>query len=60
VVGHIETRDLVALSAFSTSQDDFDPWFKARLAHRTGIDLNDPPRISPELLSNYLRGMPLA
>jgi hypothetical protein len=50
---------LRALSAFSTSQDDFDPWFKARLAHRTGIGLN-PPRIAPELLSNYLRGMPLA
>jgi hypothetical protein len=38
----------------SEPQDDFDLWFKRRLADSTGIDLNTPPEMSlPELLSSY-------
>lgn len=43
-----------SLGMFSQSQDEFDLWFKERLANATGVDLNDPPDIQlPELLSNY-------
>jgi len=43
-----------ALSAFSHSQDEFDRWFKHRLADATGLDLNTPPTAPlPELLSSY-------
>jgi hypothetical protein len=43
-----------ALSAFSQSQDEFDRWFKQRLADATGLDLNTPPTGPlPELLSSY-------
>ena len=43
-----------ALSAFCQSQDQFDQWFKQRLADATGLDLNTPPTAPlPELLSSY-------
>ena len=43
-----------ALTRFSGSQNDFDLWFKRRLADSTGIDLNNPPEMTlPELLSSY-------
>ena len=44
-----------ALGQFSASQDEFDQWFKRRLAEVTGVDLNNPPP-GPlsELLSTYL------
>ena len=44
-----------ALGQFAASQDDFDQWFKRRLAEVTGVDLNNPPS-GPlsELLSSYL------
>ena len=36
------------------SQDEFDLWFKRRLADSTGLDLNIPPSGPlPELLSSY-------
>jgi hypothetical protein len=39
---------------FSRSQDEFDMWFKRRLADCTGVDLNNPPEMTlPELLSSY-------
>lgn len=44
-----------SLGLFSQSQDEFDLWFKTRLADATGVDLNNPPpdmRL-PEMLSNY-------
>ena len=42
------------MTRFSGSQDDFDLWFKQRLADSTGVDLNDPPAMTlPELLSSY-------
>jgi hypothetical protein len=43
-----------ALSEFSQSQDEFDRWFKQRLADVTGVDLNSPPP-GPlsELVSSY-------
>ena len=55
LVAYIETDDFgTALGLFSQSHDDFDMWFKRRLADVTGIDLNDPPEITlPELLSSY-------
>ena len=43
-----------ALSMFAQSQDEFDQWFKHRLADATGLDLNTPPEAPlPELLSSY-------
>jgi hypothetical protein len=43
-----------ALSLFSGSQDEFDLWFKRRLADSTGLNLNTPPSGPlPELLSSY-------
>jgi Family of unknown function (DUF6176) len=43
-----------ALAQFAQSQDEFDQWFKRRLAAVTGVDLNTPPP-GPlsELLSSY-------
>ena len=41
---------------FSESRDEFDLWFKERLAEATRVDLNDPPEMSlPELVSSYER-----
>jgi hypothetical protein len=55
LVAYMETGDFAqALGLFSQSRDDFDMWFKRRLADATGVDLNDPPEMSlPELLSSY-------
>lgn len=43
------------LQLFSQSRDDFDLWFKERLADVTGLDLNHPPADLqiPELVSSY-------
>jgi hypothetical protein len=40
---------------FVGSQDDFDLWFKRRLAEATGLDMSNPPAdmTLPELLSSY-------
>ncbi len=55
LVAYMETPDFGrALSLFSASQDEFDLWFKRRLADATGLDLNTPPSGPlPELLSSY-------
>jgi len=55
LVAYMESRDFAeALKLFSQSQDDFDLWFKRRLADSTGVDLNNPPEMTlPELLSSY-------
>jgi hypothetical protein len=55
LVGYMESPDFpTALSMFSQSRDDFDLWFKQRLAAATGLDLNiPPPGPLPELLSSY-------
>jgi hypothetical protein len=55
LVAYMETDDFgAALGSFSQSRDDFDLWFKRRLADVTGVDLNDPPEMTlPELLSSY-------
>jgi hypothetical protein len=55
LVGYMETTDFgKALSLFSSSRDEFDMWFKRRLADSTGLDLNTPPPLQlPELLSSY-------
>jgi Family of unknown function (DUF6176) len=55
LVAYMETDDFAnALRRFSQSEDEFDMWFKRRLADATGVDLNDPPEMSlPELLSSY-------
>jgi hypothetical protein len=55
LVAYIESGDFAdALERFSQSQDDFDLWFKRRLADSTGVDLNNPPEMTlPELLSSY-------
>ena len=54
-VAYMETPDFgKALSLFSASRDEFDMWFKRRLADSTGLDLNNPPSMQlPELLSSY-------
>jgi hypothetical protein len=55
LVAYMESPDFpAALSAFSQSRDEFDRWFKQRLADATGLDLNTPPTAPlPELLSSY-------
>jgi hypothetical protein len=55
LVAYIESEDFMkALEAFVSSQEDFDLWFKRRLADSTGLDLNQPPSGPlPELLSSY-------
>ena len=54
-VAYMETPDFgKALSLFSASRNEFDLWFKRRLADSTGLDLNTPPSGPlPELLSSY-------
>jgi hypothetical protein len=54
-VVYMESADFGrALSLFSGSRDEFDVWFKRRLADSTGLDLNVPPAGPiPELLSSY-------
>ena len=55
LVGYMEADDFSnALGLFSRSQDDFDLWFKRRMADCTGVDLNNPPAMTlPEVLSHY-------
>jgi len=55
LVAYMESPDFPkALAMFSQSQDEFDLWFKQRLADATGLDLNTPPSSPlPELLSSY-------
>ena len=44
LLAYIESPDFAtALKSFSRSQDEFDEWFKQRLAEVTGVDLNNPP-----------------
>ncbi len=54
-VAFMESSDFnKALGMFVESRDEFDLWFKDRLANATGVDLNNPPEIKlPELLSTY-------
>jgi hypothetical protein len=55
-VAYMESADFGrALQLFSQSRDEFDLWFKERLADVTGVDLNNPPPDMklPELLSHY-------
>ena len=55
LLAYMESPDFGrALSEFSQSQDEFDRWFKQRLADVTGVDLNSPPP-GPlsELVSSY-------
>ena len=43
-VAYVEAEDFArALSLFSGSQEEFDLWFKRRLADSTGLGLNTPP-----------------
>jgi hypothetical protein len=55
LVAYMESPDFAkALSMFSQSRDEFDLWFKQRLADATGLDLNIPPAGPlPERLSSY-------
>jgi Family of unknown function (DUF6176) len=55
LIGYMETGDFAnALGLFSASQDDFDLWFKRRMADCTGVDLNNPPAMTlPQMLSHY-------
>jgi hypothetical protein len=55
LIGYMETGDFAnALGLFSASQDDFDLWFKRRMAECTGVDLNNPPAMTlPQMLSHY-------
>ena len=54
LLAYIESPDVAgALSKFSQSGDEFDQWFKRRVAEVTGADLNEPPPgpLSEELSS---------
>jgi len=55
LVAYMESPDFnKALGLFVESRDEFDLWFKERLANATGVDLNNPPELQlPELLSTY-------
>ncbi len=56
LVVYIESADFGrAIGMFSASQDEFDLWFKRRLAEVSGVDLgNLPPGMAlPELVSSY-------
>ena len=56
LVAYMESQDFNRpLQLFSQSQDEFDLWFKRRLADVTGVDLNNPPPDMqlPELVSSY-------
>jgi hypothetical protein len=55
-IAYMESPDFNrALDLFVASRDDFDQWFKRRLADVTGIDMNNlPPDMQlPELVSRY-------
>ena len=59
LVGYMESDDFGrALGLFAQSRDEFDLWFKRRLAEATGVDLNNPPPDMklPEMLSSYQVG----
>ena len=55
MVADIDSADFdKAFSMFVQSQDEFDLWFKERLADATGVDLNDSPELTlPDLVSSY-------
>jgi len=56
LVGYMEAASFgQAVAQFSASQDQFDLWFKQRMADVTGVDLNNIPAgfAPPELLSHY-------
>jgi len=56
LVAYMESADFNrALQRFVESRDEFDQWFKRRLAEVTGIDMNNlPPDMKlPELVSRY-------
>lgn len=56
LVAYMESDDFPrALQLFVDSRDEFDEWFKRRLAEVTGVDMNDlPPDLKlPELVSRY-------
>jgi hypothetical protein len=55
-VVYIESPDFHrALTMFVESRDEFDEWFKQRVAAVTGLDMNNlPPDMQlPELVSRY-------
>jgi len=54
-VAHVEAEDFAgALPLFPGSQEEFDLWFKRRLADSAGLDLTTPPSgPMPELVSSY-------
>lgn len=55
LLAYLESPDLTcALKRFSESKDEFELWFKKRLAEATGVDLNDQPSsLMSERLSRY-------
>jgi hypothetical protein len=56
LVAYMESQDFNrAFELFVASRDEFDLWFKRRLAEVTGVDLNAPPPdlTLPELVSSY-------
>jgi len=59
-VAYVEAEDFAgALSLFSGSQEEFDLWFKRRLADSTGLGLNTPPS-APASWDPAARGQALA
>lgn len=55
LVAYMESPDFAkALASFGQSTDEFDVWFKQRMAEVTGVDLNQPlPGPLSEQLSSY-------
>lgn len=56
LIGYMESSDFnQALQQFVASRDEFDGWFKRRIAEVTGVDMDNlPPDMQlPELVSRY-------
>lgn len=56
LVGYAEMANFEqVIGEVAASQDEFDVWYKQRLAEVTGVDMNDPsPALEPlELLSSF-------
>jgi hypothetical protein len=55
VIGYMEASSFNhALQSFVASREPFDLWFKQQMLAVTGLDLNNPPEMTPpELLSHY-------
>jgi hypothetical protein len=61
VIGYIEADDFNrALHSFVASRDPFDMWFKEQMLAITGLDLNNPPPMTPPERLSFYEAKPVA